>query len=391
MKRILFVGMVDAIHAVRWISQITDQECEVFFFPVERARLHPEFRNLTIFTPNIFSVKYPANNRVRLLPWVNLLFLLEAKIPKFLGIPAPGLVEKALQWVVQTWKPDLVHSLEFQKAGYLTLAVKQKMGARFPRWIATNWGSDIALFGKFPEHREKIQSILAECDYYSAECQRDVDLAKELGFNKKILPVLPNAGGYDLEKIGAYRQPGAVSSRRVVLLKGYQGWAGRGLAGLRALTLCADALKGFRVLIFAASPDVVLAARVFTIETGIPTEIIPYGSHAEMLRLHGQARIYIGLSIVDGISTSLLEALVMGAFPIQSCTACADEWITDGENGFIIPPEDPHVIAQAIRTALTNDALVDGAAEKNSMLAQKRLERKAIKTKVVEMYKEILK
>jgi glycosyltransferase involved in cell wall biosynthesis len=391
MKRILFVGMVDAIHAVRWISQITDQDWEVFFFPVERARLHPEFRDLTIFTPNIFSVKYPANNKVRLLPWVNLFFLLEAKIPKFLGVPAPGLVEKALQWVVQTWKPDLVHSLEFQKAGYLTLAVKQKMGSQFPRWIATNWGSDIALFGKFPEHREKIQSILAECDYYSAECQRDVDLAKELGFNKKILPVLPNAGGYNLEEIGTYRQTGAISSRKVILLKGYQGWAGRGLAGLRALTLCAGILKGFRVLIFAASPEVVLAARVFAIETGIPAEIIPYGSHEEMLRLHGQARIYIGLSIVDGISTSMLEALVMGAFPIQSCTACADEWIVDGETGFIVPPEDPQVIAQAIRTALTNDKLVDGAAEKNSALAQKRLERGIIKTKVVEMYKEILK
>jgi glycosyltransferase involved in cell wall biosynthesis len=160
---------------------------------------------------------------------------------------------------------------------------------------------------------------------------------------------------------------------------------------LRALTLCAGILKGFRVLIFAASPEVVLAARVFAIETGIPAEIIPYGSHEEMLRLHGQARIYIGLSIVDGISTSMLEALVMGAFPIQSCTACADEWIVDGETGFIVPPEDPQVIAQAIRTALTNDKLVDGAAEKNSALAQKRLERGIIKTKVVEMYKEILK
>jgi len=71
-----------------------------------------------------------------------------------------------------------------------------------------------------------------------------------------------------------------------------------------------------------------------------------------MLHYYGRARIYIGLSISDAISTSLLEAMVMGAFPIQSCTACADEWIEDGKSGFIVPPEDPHVIAEAIRRAL---------------------------------------
>ena len=31
----------------------------------------------------------------------------------------------------------------------------------------------------------------------------------------------------------------------------------------------------------------------------------------------------------------------MGSFPIQSDTACADEWIEDGVSGLIVPPEDP--------------------------------------------------
>ena len=44
----------------------------------------------------------------------------------------------------------------------------------------------------------------------------------------------------------------------------------------------------------------------------------------------------------------------MGALPIQSCTACADEWIVDGRSGLIVPPEDVDVIENALRRALTD-------------------------------------
>jgi len=109
-----------------------------------------------------------------------------------------------------------------------------------------------------------------------------------------------------------------------------------------------------------------------------------------MLRYYSRSRIYIGLSISDAISTSLLEAMVMGAFPIQSYTACADEWIVDGKSGFIVPPEDPDVIAKAIRRALRDDALVDQAAEINAKTANARLDYSIIQPQVVKMYRDIL-
>jgi glycosyltransferase involved in cell wall biosynthesis len=108
-----------------------------------------------------------------------------------------------------------------------------------------------------------------------------------------------------------------------------------------------------------------------------------------MLRLYGRARVSIGLSISDAISTNLLEAMVMGAFPIQSCTACADEWIVDGERGFIVPPEDPEPIAAAIRRAVTEDVLVDRAAELNTQTAQERLDQEKIRPQVIAMYEKI--
>jgi glycosyltransferase involved in cell wall biosynthesis len=109
-----------------------------------------------------------------------------------------------------------------------------------------------------------------------------------------------------------------------------------------------------------------------------------------MLSLHAQARISIGLSISDGISTSFLEALVMGSFPIQSCTACATEWIEHGVSGMVVPPDDPDMVEMAIRTALEDDELVDRGSEINWQTALRRLDGNLLRQKVAQIYSEIM-
>ena len=108
-----------------------------------------------------------------------------------------------------------------------------------------------------------------------------------------------------------------------------------------------------------------------------------------MLGWYGKARAYVGLSISDAIPTSLLEAMVTGAFPIQSNTGAAGEWVVDGESGIIVPPEDPEVVAAAIRRAVSDDALVDRAAEVNARVARERLDENLIRPRVVAMYEKI--
>jgi glycosyltransferase involved in cell wall biosynthesis len=239
------------------------------------------------------------------------------------------------------------------------------------------------------EHKQKVRAVLANCDYYSCECKRDIALAKELGLKGKVLPVFPNTGGFDLQKVSSLRTTDLPASRRIILLKGYQNWAGRALVGLQALRYCLDLLENYSIAISVANPEVQIAAELFSQDTGIPVEIIPPVSHDNMLHYYGRSRIFIGLSISDAISTSLLEAMVMGAFPIQSCTACADEWIEDGKSGFIVPPEDPHAIAEAICRALKDDGLVNQAAELNAKTARERLDNSLIQPQVVSMYQNI--
>ena len=388
--RILFVAMSNSVHTARWINQIADQGWEIHLFPsIDYGITHPDLRNVSIYH-STYRVKKNCNPHVKYYGIPVFSTRLNRAIQRIIGKISPDYRANQLKKIIGEVKPDIIHSMEFQAAGYLTLKVKKRYTDKFPLWIATNWGSDISYFSRFPEHKGRIQEILEQCDYYSCECERDIILAKKLGLKGKILPVLPNTGGFYLEGIRKFRQPEKISERRTILLKGYQGWSGRALAGLKALELCAGSLIGYRIIIFSASPEIEIAAESFSASTKIPVTIIPPSSHEDILKLFGQARIYIGLNISDGISTSLLEALVMGAFPIQSNTSCANEWIVDGKSGFIVPPEDPEVIALAIRQALTDDNLVDSAARINEETAIKNLDFWVIRQKVIDLYTKLV-
>ena len=388
--RILFVAMAESVHTVRWIRQFRDRGWDLHLYPsYASGDVHPELEGVTLHQRVVGSRK-GMHPKLRIKGTRTFTRLNERIARGVLRKLSPDYHHDGLVRVIQSLRPDVIHTMEIQAAGYMTLEARGRVEQPFPPWIVTNWGSDIYLFGRLAEHRDRVRAVLSACDFYSCECERDVRLAREFGFTGEALPVVPNSGGYELGPAFALRSPGPTSRRRMVLLKGYQNWAGRALVALRAIELAADVLRGHRIAIYGASThDVRVAAALLSQSTGLEIELIPPVSHEDMLRLFGQARIAIGLSISDAISTLVLESIVMGAFPIQSCTSCASEWIADGRTGMLVPPNDPEVVAAAIRRAMTDDALVDAAADENARVARARLDAGKIREIAAQMYERV--
>jgi glycosyltransferase involved in cell wall biosynthesis len=117
--------------------------------------------------------------------------------------------------------------------------------------------------------------------------------------------------------------------------------------------------------------------------------VLPRSPHETILEHFGRARVAIGVNSTDGVPNAMLEAMTMGAFPVQSDTESTAEWITDGRNGLLVHSDDPADIAHAIRRALTDDVLVERAAELNAQLVTQRLDISVIKPRVLEMYQTI--
>ena len=186
---ILFVAMIDSIHSARWINQIADLNWELHIFPSMDADINREMSNISIHD-EIIREKDVGPGIQQLNPF-NIPFLNNGKfynkaakkIRKYFEVEKiVKSRDSRLKSLIQKLKPDLIHSLEFQHSAYLTLQAKELIKNRFPPWMVTNWGSDISLFGRLPEHAAKIRSILANCDFYSCECRARCRPCQEFWF-----------------------------------------------------------------------------------------------------------------------------------------------------------------------------------------------------------------
>ena len=413
-KKILFVAMQNSPHACRWINSIANHGWDLHLFPINHFPPLQMLKSVTVHPPlmqleigRIFNLlsnpdkvnEWKVKNGLQYEPIYPLPVL-----PKIAGAlnrisvrigesqTAIPLLHgpKILANLIRKLKPDLIHSMEFQHCGYNVLSAKQYCQEDFPLWLATNWGSDIYYYRQFDDHRLQITELLRNIDYYSCECARDVDLAQELGMNSKVMPVMPNTGGFDLSEIQPLREITPPSKRKLIMVKGYQHFAGRVLTALDALERCSDLVKNFHVVIFSPSPEAIARAEEIMSYTDIKNiTILPYAPHDQMLRMFARSRVYLGVSVSDAISTSALEAMAMGAFPIQTNTSCCDEWFEDKVGGYLIPPDNVAFIADRLRTALSDDELVNKAAEINWVTVKSRLDQQDFAKRVYSFYHEI--
>jgi glycosyltransferase involved in cell wall biosynthesis len=389
--KILFVTLAESIHAARWIKQLQDQAWDIHVFPHSASDgIHPELENLTFHnlmqrtdqnistTVRQTGVRWPLPRGRR---------RTTAILQSFDYFKQPARLAR----VIRDLQPDIVHSLEMQRCGYLTLASRKQLnGHPLPPWIYSSWGSDIFFFGRRSDHQPMIREVLSSCDYFIADCNRDVQLARDFGLRGEVVGVFPATGGFDLRRVRQLGSGVPTSSRKVIAVKGYQNeeWGGRALNALEALRLSAARLDGFEIVIFSATREVQSCAERLASETGIKVSILPQSPSDEIIKLMGRARIAIGIGLTDGSPVSLLEAMMMGAFPIQADTVSTTEWIRDGENGFVVPAEEPKTIAGAIQRALVEDELVERAAKLNTIIADERLDQEVLRPRIIELYKK---
>lgn len=391
-KKILFICFTESVHSARWINQLKDNdEFEIQIFPSTFSfSIHPELKCFNVCIPlfwfrDLIAFFYSNKHIDKFQRLIS--YILDKYFPNFL--------QNQLFKKLDTFQPHIVHTLETQHAGYLYHEVLSRKSNLNVKWWHSNWGSDIQLFSKIESHKIKIISLLNKIDFYSCECSRDVDLAFKLGFKGVVFDVYPNTGGFDLNKLNSIKFNSLnTSKRKVILLKGYQGWAGRSLFGIRALERCSDLLKDYSIKLFSVAPksfDVQISVSLFVANTGINMEILPNNlSHEEMLLLHSSARISIGLSVGDGISTSLLEAMAMGSFPIQSNSSCCNEWFEHGISGYSVNAEDSESIEKVIRLALLNDDLVNSAANVNYETIKNKADKDKLENLTASNYRKIL-
>ncbi|MFT5158335.1 MAG: glycosyltransferase involved in cell wall biosynthesis [Saprospiraceae bacterium] len=371
--KVLIVAM-RSIHTIRWVSQLENSGHEVHWFDILNGGHIDEWPWVTQHT----NWRYKFGDfRGR--------FFLKKYLPKLHNLFEND-VEKEFQKLLQIVKPGVVQSLVMYNCCVPIFSVMQRN--KHIKWIYSAWGNDLFYYRNIPAFRKDILKVLPKIDYMFADCERDITIAKELGFQGEALGVFPGGGGYKINEYIKFVKP--LSERYIILVKGYEQRFGRALNVIKALVSIKMDLTDYRIVVFGADEEFHSGHK--SVEGTDFIEVKSTLKHQEVLKLMGESIMYIGNSISDGMPNTLLEAIIMGAFPIQSNPGNATaEIIENRTNGLLIEDaENSEEIKKLILSALTNDSLIKNAFDINQELKYS-LGFELIKEQVLKAYNQIEK
>ena len=375
--KILFVSM-HSIHAIRWIENLKDTHHELYWFDVTN--------NGKLNTIN--KVHQFTNWKKRKISYIKGEFFLRKNYSSLYHLLNPFFeitANEYLEEVIQEIKPDLIHSFEMHSCSYPIL--KTMIKYKQIKWLYSCWGNDLYYNGQIPKDLKTIKKMLARIDFLHTDCHRDFEIAKSLGFRGDFFGVIPTGGGYDLALYKNYTIP--FEERKIILIKGYEHLFGRGLNVVKAMQLTNVLLVNYEVVVFGAHQEVIdyIHSNKLPFKTFGRNDL----SQRDLIKLMGKSFLYIGNSISDGMPNTLLEAIIMQAFPIQSNPGNATAEIIENKiNGLLInDPNDVNEIKEKIIFALTNLQLVKQAMILNNEIAEQRLDYYLNQLKIEEIYSKI--
>ena len=378
--RILLVS-VFSNHMFNWVLQLKQSGYDIHWIDVHDANTYVQridFVDQTVKWKR--RLEYPGR------------FWIKKHFPK-----ADDLLEKyntrsfleVFRKKFEEFQPDVVQSFELHSACVPILEIMKNNP--HVKWIYSVWGNDMYYYQNDPAKLQDIKDVLPRVDYMFADCTRDYNIAMKYGFKGEYLGTFPTGGGYDFRLTNGYLKDH--HQRRVIIIKGYEHTFGRAIVALQAIQKIRNHLDGYEVVVFAATDKLKSYVENSPLADMDNLEVKGKLGRGEVMQLMGKSLIYIGNSIADGTPNTLLEAIVMECFPIQSNPGGATaDLITHGENGFLIAnPLDPDEIATHIKKALAKPEFRLKAIEYNSTHIKPVLESKYVQEKVLEKYAYVKK
>ena len=291
--------------------------------------------------------------------------------------------------ILNEFQPDIVHCFEMQLAGFPILDVMEKQ-SKIP-FIYSSWGSDLFYFKEMGVANKEIKRFLNRTNYLITDCKRDYEIAQQNGFQNDFLGVFPGNGGISIPVDAIL----PTENRDTILIKGYDDGVGKASLVLDAIErLPKNYFANYKIVIYSAEESIINQIKQSNFLSNLNYTIYPrtqFFPNAELLKIMGKSCIHIANSISDGMPNALLEAMGMGAFPIQSNPGkVTEEVIINGKNGFLIEnPLDVNQISTLIREALDNQSVRKRAQDYNSDFINKNYNRLSLRPKIVKLYPDI--
>ncbi len=305
-----------------------------------------------------------------------------------------------LQAVIERIRPDLIHAMRIPYEGMIAVEAlkelrKNSYQPKYPLLISV-WGNDFTLHANSTTPMQShTRQALEAADGLHTDCQRDLRLAMDMGFEAtKPAIVLPGGGGVKMDIFHPHEhkrdEEEAVNGQVTIINpRGMRAYV-RNDTVFNAVRLAVEKYPDLHLVCPGMSDEAQALRWATQFCITEKAELLPNQSQHQMAKLFRHAQITLSITTHDGTPNTLLEAMACGCFPIAGDIESIREWITHGENGLLVDPGDPDALAKAILEAIEHPKLRKQARDRNLEMVKARGEHEKCMTAAEEFYSRLI-
>jgi glycosyltransferase involved in cell wall biosynthesis len=396
LMKILFVADGRSPISQNWIRYFAKQESNYAVYLASTFQCELDFPVKRLeFTPVAFSSfkrqsKRPGTESSRTVG-------LRTLIRQWFGTLTIPRSAKKLRAFINEVKPDLIHAMRVPYEGMLTAQAlsrgfgtseKSTRSTQPPGFLVSTWGNDFTLHApSTPLMRRYTRKTMQAITALHADAERDIRLAREWGLGEeKLTLVAPGNGGIRSDIFYPPSEP--VKQPVIINPRGFRPYVRNDIFFKSIpLVLAKRPEAKFVCALMQEEEQVGRWSKELKIEHAL--QLLPPVAHHEMGEIFRRAQIVISPAVHDGTPNSLLEGMACGCFPIAGDLESIREWITHGQNGLLVNPNDPQSVADGILLAIEREDLRHEAAGLNGKIISARAEYGMNMKRVEEFYKLI--
>ncbi len=391
--RILFVGLAESTHTHSWIDLLQGAELNIRMFGLPSG-IPPSDWNVKTYLTAKPPFKADPDTRTRLYSFGQAGRLIMRGISRYVLKNDLEFEERWLSQIIRRWRPDIIHTLGLYPAGEFYYRVRMRFGLTdIGLWVMQiRGGSDLTLRRLEPLTAHEITQMLLECDQLISDNEVNFRYAMEMGIEKdkwSMIGTVPGTGGVDVEALST-SWSGPPSSRRIIIWpKAYESPWSKALPVFEAIKLSWDHIQPCEIYMFAMTPEVQMWYPTLPEEIRRHCHIESRISREVVLSIMTQARIMLAPSLIDGTPNSMFEAMAAGAFPILSPIETLIPIVENERNVLFARNLYPMEIAEALIRAMSEDTLVDRAANNNLEIVYRLADRAKVGPRVIAYYQQL--
>ena len=393
--KILFVADARSQIALNWIRYFIGQDLEVHIassFPAEPVPGAASFHVVPMaFSGAAATPASGSGSLIRKLTSPQLRTL----VRQYLGILTLDRSATRLAEIIAEVGPDIVHAMRIPYEGMTTAMAFRKPQSAAVRvktpLLISIWGNDFTLHARAnPLIAQRTRMAMQQATALHADCERDIRLAVEWGFpGARPYTVLPGGGGVQSNLFYPPAHPPDDAAVTVVQPRGMRAYV-QNETFFKAIPLVIKKHPETRFVLPAMAGEAQAEAWMEELGLQSAVDLLPKVSREEMAGIFRRAQVMLSPTTHDGTPNTLLEALACGCFPVAGDLESIREWITPGQNGYLVDPLSPKSIAEGLIAAIENPELRRRAVGLNQALIREKADFDTVMKKAGGFYRRLL-